>query len=440
MAREVHKTHPDKFIATLAYWNWAVLPRGFDIEPNVSVAPCLYTCIYGIHDEIRENEMKLYHEWLAKAKAPVFLWNYYHHPMEIGLIEKWKCFPNVMVHQSAKTMRMFIQDGIRGIFVCGEQDMLETYVIAKLWDDPSLDVDAVLHEFFQLYFGHAAEPMEAFYRKLEALASDPANYAGPLHKPNGIDWRNAAWTTLGTAGEHGNARRVDRAGPVKCGNAHGEAACRIVDGSYVEMDGGWPRRVSRRVGGQELTGERRPSSESQYRYTSGRMPRYHGLASRSRGTSSGRTSATMTPSSSHISARHSLLASVILLPPRQGWPTSFLPQQHEAATIMELLPARAFTSSWPRLPRLFIHSTITQPRFAYDRVISGEISVVADHEADAMTERFERDEPIAGFVERGLVAEAFGPPPEMGLAVIGDDTRSPIRPAPKHSSRLRRVP
>ncbi len=199
VAREVAKTHPDKYIATLAYWNYALPPHGFDLEPNVSIAPCLHTCVYAIHKDMRENDMKLYKEWLGKARAPMFLWNYYHHPMEPALIDKWKCFPNVMVHRSAESMRMFIRDGIRGIFICGEQDMLEAYIIAKIWDDPRQDVDDLLHEFFVRYFGASAKPMEAFYRELERIATDPKNYPPPLYRKNGIDWKNVAWTHLGTA-------------------------------------------------------------------------------------------------------------------------------------------------------------------------------------------------------------------------------------------------
>jgi GNAT superfamily N-acetyltransferase len=199
VAREVRKTHPDKYIATLAYWNYALPPRGFDIEPNVSVAPCLHTCMYAIHKEIRENDMRLYKDWLQKAKAPMFLWNYYHHPIEPALIEKFKCFPNVMVHETARSMRMFIKDGIRGIFICGEQDMLEGYVIAKLWDDPDQDVDALLDEFFHRYFGAAEKPMKKFYLQLEQIACNPKNYPPPFHRKNGIDWKSVAWTHLGTA-------------------------------------------------------------------------------------------------------------------------------------------------------------------------------------------------------------------------------------------------
>lgn len=197
VAREVRRTHPEKYIATLAYWSYA-LPPELDLEPNVSVAPCLHTCYYPVHREMRENDLKLYRGWRAKTRAPGFLWVYYHHPMEAGLVGKWKCFPHVMVHETARTMRMFIRDGVRGIFECGEQDQLEQYVMARVWDDPDVDVDALIDEFFRLYFGAAGEPMERFYLGLETIACDPANYPPPYLRPGGIDWKAAAWERLGT--------------------------------------------------------------------------------------------------------------------------------------------------------------------------------------------------------------------------------------------------
>jgi hypothetical protein len=129
----------------------------------------------------------------------MFLWVYYHHPMEAGLIGHWKCFPNVMVHRTATEMRHFIRDGVRGIFECGEQDQLEQYIMAKVWDDPDLDVDGAIDEFFRLYFGPAAEPMKRFYLRLEQIACDPANYPAQVTRRDGIDWKTAAWQTLGTA-------------------------------------------------------------------------------------------------------------------------------------------------------------------------------------------------------------------------------------------------
>ncbi len=59
---------------------------------------------------------------------------------------------------------------------------------------------------------------------------------------------------------------------------------------------------------------------------------------------SGQTSARITPSRSQISARSLPSASVMLLPPRHTPPSSFRPQQHDVAIIIEFLDASSFTS------------------------------------------------------------------------------------------------
>jgi hypothetical protein len=70
--------------------------------------------------------------------------------------------------------------------------------MVKVWDDPELNVDALIDEFFRLYFGPAGDPMKQFYLRLEAIACDPGNCPAPYLRRDGIDWKRAAWETLGT--------------------------------------------------------------------------------------------------------------------------------------------------------------------------------------------------------------------------------------------------
>ncbi|MCC6442726.1 MAG: DUF4838 domain-containing protein [Armatimonadetes bacterium] len=202
VARQVRKTHPDRYIATLAYWLYAYPPRTMDIEPNVSVSPCLLVCYYPSHPGMRNNDTKLYQEWLRKARGPMFLWVYYHHPMEAALIQGWKCFPNVMVHASARAAQRFVADGIRGVFLCGERDQLEYYVLMKLRDNPRQDVNRIMDEFFKIYFGAAVAPMREFYRRIEAVACNPEDYPPDYQGPA----ERIAWEHLGTA------RRMEKLG------------------------------------------------------------------------------------------------------------------------------------------------------------------------------------------------------------------------------------
>ena len=75
----------------------------------------------------------------------------------------------------------------------GEQ--VDFYVTMKLYDDASQDTDMLIDEFFRLYFGSAAAPMQAFYTLIETTYSDPAHWDqnGGHHQTEAI-----AWERLGT--------------------------------------------------------------------------------------------------------------------------------------------------------------------------------------------------------------------------------------------------
>ena len=70
----------------------------------------------------------------------------------------------------------------------------------KLFDNPSLDTDEILDEFFDRYFGKAAEAMKKFYLKIESVYSDPANYPSYIQTQDAQfhQTRELAWKYLGT--------------------------------------------------------------------------------------------------------------------------------------------------------------------------------------------------------------------------------------------------
>ena len=199
VAEKVAKTHPDKFITTLAYHVYAYPPEDFTLAPNVAVAPCLH----GRHQwapNIQANEHDLYEKWVAQKDRRIYLWNYYCFPMEPAVSQGWHCFPGFSAHALARRIKMFHRDGVRGIFLCGIGEQVDFYLTMKLYDDPSLDADGLLDEFFTRYFGAAAGPMKAFYERIEDIYSDPANYPERIRTK---DWQFhqtevIAWRYLGT--------------------------------------------------------------------------------------------------------------------------------------------------------------------------------------------------------------------------------------------------
>ena len=40
--------------------------------------------------------------------------------------------------------------------------------------------------------------MKQFYLEIEAIACNPENYTAPNYRPNAIQWKQVAWSTLGT--------------------------------------------------------------------------------------------------------------------------------------------------------------------------------------------------------------------------------------------------
>ena len=100
-----------------------------------------------------------------------------------------------MAHYLDGMIKQYARDGVQGVFLCGIGEQVDFYITMKLYDDPTADIDTLLAEFFTLYFGEAAEPMQAFYTLIEETYSDPNNWDqnGGFHQTKTI-----AWTMLGT--------------------------------------------------------------------------------------------------------------------------------------------------------------------------------------------------------------------------------------------------
>jgi hypothetical protein len=209
VAIELRKTHPDKYIATSAYWVYAYKPDDMEIESNVSVSPCLQPRNYWA-PLIKQNEMYFYKKWVEKKDRPIYLWNYYDFPEELTMTQSppWKCFPGFSAHLLADQIKMYARDGVRGVFLCGMGEQVDFYITMKLYDDPSSGIDTLLDEFFRKYFGAASKPMHEFYTYIEQTFSDANNYPAEVRVKEKQFHQNEeiAWKYLGTS------ERMDKLG------------------------------------------------------------------------------------------------------------------------------------------------------------------------------------------------------------------------------------
>jgi len=167
VAKEVRKTHPTKYIATLAYHVYSYPPT-FRLESNVAVAPCLQTC-YFYSKGVRVNNEALYNQWLADKGRRLHVWNYFHHPMERAIIQGFKCFPVFMPDVISEWVKRYERDGVRGFYLCGVGEQLDYYLLMKAAFNTQTDSKLLIDEFFSRYFGAAGDPLKKFYYRISEI-------------------------------------------------------------------------------------------------------------------------------------------------------------------------------------------------------------------------------------------------------------------------------
>jgi len=209
VAKEVGKTHPDKYLTMFAYHQTYYPPTREPLEPNVAITFCIHAQLRGVPAMDRAVN-DLLNKWDEESRTrPKYLYLYFHRPGRANPF-----FPGFMAHNMVKQMEDYHKRGFRGIggepaYLHGEPgdarrssivNQLELYVAFKLADDPTLDGNKLINEFFTLYYGAAARPMQALYEAIERVYCDPANYAFDQNY-NGYQTKEIAWGKLGTA-EH----------------------------------------------------------------------------------------------------------------------------------------------------------------------------------------------------------------------------------------------
>lgn len=205
VAREVAKTHPNKWIGTLAYSAYSYPPQTLKLSPNVSVQLCFHAR-FPFNPVVMDNDWRILDAWMAESrKRPKLLWMYYCFPALIATQQQFRCFPGFCADTIIDNMRRYTKAGIRGLYfepsyMWGSYrnplfDQLESWLTFKLADDPTLDGRKLKDEFFTRHYGAAAQPMRQAHELIERTFSAPDNYPERLR---GHQTEECAWGYLGT--------------------------------------------------------------------------------------------------------------------------------------------------------------------------------------------------------------------------------------------------
>jgi hypothetical protein len=170
VARAVAKTHPDKYIGTLAYEEYYWKPVTLELEPNVVIAPCMHPMYWERMPKVRANEEGWYKKWVEHSQQdgdkPIYMWNY---DFPVTYMTYYGVSRGHMVKD-------WLSDGIEGIFHCGSPEAVALYVTYELYEDPDRDPEALVQRYFELYFGEAANEMRAFYDMMVDLTTNESYY------------------------------------------------------------------------------------------------------------------------------------------------------------------------------------------------------------------------------------------------------------------------
>lgn len=187
---QVAARFPDKTISTLAYQYSRSAPRTLRPLSNVNIMLCSIEC-----DRSRPLDehpgsasfVQDVRDW-GRLTNNIFLWDYV-----IQFRNLVSPFPNLRVLQP--NLRFFADNGITAVFEQGlpvqhgEFAELRMYLLSKLLWNPDADVDAILDDFLDGFYGEAAEPIRAYIDALHGALEESGEglsiYGYPLANANG---------------------------------------------------------------------------------------------------------------------------------------------------------------------------------------------------------------------------------------------------------------
>lgn len=190
VANELAKTHPHKRVFCGAYSSYRLPPRTIEKLPdNVLVQITNGRPVRELDDETHRRMAELRRQWQAKTNNPLSLTLNF-----TPFTNRGEYRPQYWPHVIARGLRdvegrvwredVWLSTDKGGLDHPG-MSHLNPYVLSRLWWDPQQDVDALLDEYYQLFYGPAAGPMKTFIEFSETnygrLGADAAITARALH-------------------------------------------------------------------------------------------------------------------------------------------------------------------------------------------------------------------------------------------------------------------
>ncbi|OHB53908.1 MAG: hypothetical protein A2Y12_09450 [Planctomycetes bacterium GWF2_42_9] len=197
VAEKLAKKYPEKKVCCIAYEGYNAPPTSIEkLSLNVAVFVCKVRAAYS-----DEQYKKLMNEKLSKWRtiaSNVYTWEYY-----LYSDPPWKGFPINFAHNISQDLES-LKGRIKGEFIQAEimtdsaamgtnnapaafsrfyysgMRHLNLYVTAKLYWNANLDVDELLAEYYEKFYGPAADQMKNFWTKSEQIWMSHKHHSLPI--------------------------------------------------------------------------------------------------------------------------------------------------------------------------------------------------------------------------------------------------------------------
>jgi hypothetical protein len=188
VAAGVAKKHPDKFVGGIAYEGYNFPPSNIEkFNPNVAVMICKSRGSYPNKDAFKKNQRSI-EDWRKKTNN-IYFWEYYEYSWL-----PWRNFPVVFPHIIATDLKS-LKGVSRGEFIEAESTIggeskkidlpgmshINLYITAKLLWNPDQNVDDLLNEYYDKFYGPAAKPMKAFWMLAEEIWMTRSPIGNPIN-------------------------------------------------------------------------------------------------------------------------------------------------------------------------------------------------------------------------------------------------------------------
>lgn len=171
VARALQESNPGKSVGVLGYGNHAGCPPpSLELATNIYVGMAIFP--RGIPN-LEDNDFKLYKQWLTRLPGRLSsIWLYPCFPRETAGIQGYTAFPKLEPRGLDAQMKLFASDKVRCFMFCGLYDtVLDYWCSIKFQDNPDVDIEATIAEFYKRYYGPAAEPMQKLMDGIESASA-----------------------------------------------------------------------------------------------------------------------------------------------------------------------------------------------------------------------------------------------------------------------------